>query len=553
MYLQRALIVFSAALSFTSSAKADGLYSKGSSVLQVDGKSYDKLIAKSNLVSIVEFYAPWCGHCKNLKPAYEKAAKSLKDLAQVAAINCDDEINKPFCGTMGVQGFPTLKIVKPSKKPGKPIVEDYQGPRTAAGIVDAVKAAIPNSVKRISDKGLDAFLKDSNDTAKAVLFSDKGTTSALIKVLASEYANRINFAQIRDKDTTAISTFGISTFPTLLVLPGGSQSPVTYEGPLTKERMKLFLNQFAAAIPESAPKNKKQKPLKKDTAKESSDSSTFSAASASHASAEASSAAGTASTITLENVSNPTESPDPKATPEDAPAPALMPELAPPLTSLETEIQLVEHCQLSSSHTCILALLPPLPSTESVLPETATTALSSLAALVQKHKERGSKLFPFYSIPADNPGGSALQNTLELSSQGEMEIVAVNWRRGWWRRFSGNEYSERAVEDWIDGIRLGEGEKLRIPGWGTEEKVDEPVAEKAEEPAAEKIEEPVAESTEEPVAEKTEEPVVVDKAGEVAEDEKVGESVDETPTQPEEPEPEEEPKASEETIVHGEL
>ena len=69
-----------------------------------------------------------------MQPAYEKAAKSLTGLAKVAAVNCDDESNKPFCGRMGVQGFPTLKIVKPGKKPGKPIVEDYQGARSAKAI-----------------------------------------------------------------------------------------------------------------------------------------------------------------------------------------------------------------------------------------------------------------------------------------------------------------------------------------------------------------------------------------------------------------------------------
>lgn len=41
-----------AALTLTNSVTADGLYSKGSAVLQVDGKSYNKLIAKSNQVSV---------------------------------------------------------------------------------------------------------------------------------------------------------------------------------------------------------------------------------------------------------------------------------------------------------------------------------------------------------------------------------------------------------------------------------------------------------------------------------------------------------------------
>lgn len=60
----------------------------------------------------MEFYAPWCGHCKTLKPAFEKAAQNLEGLAQVAAMNCDDDQNKELCAAMGVKGFPTLKTVR---------------------------------------------------------------------------------------------------------------------------------------------------------------------------------------------------------------------------------------------------------------------------------------------------------------------------------------------------------------------------------------------------------------------------------------------------------
>ena len=52
MYLFTSIKTLSAALSIVGLAHADGLYSKSSAVLQIDGKSYDKLIAKSNLVSV---------------------------------------------------------------------------------------------------------------------------------------------------------------------------------------------------------------------------------------------------------------------------------------------------------------------------------------------------------------------------------------------------------------------------------------------------------------------------------------------------------------------
>lgn len=415
------------------------------------------------------FYAPWCGHCQNLKPAYEKAAKGLKDLAQVAAVNCDDESNKAFCGGMGVQGFPTLKIVKPSKTPGKPAIEDYQGPRTASGIVDAVKSAIPNHVKRITDKGLDAWLKSDNETAKAVLFSEKGTTSALVKVLASDYLSTMKFAQIRNKEAAAVEMFGVEAYPTLFVLPGGSKDAVKFDGSFTKESIKSFLDQFAEPSPSAS--SKKQKPLGQEVknnkdeekAKSKSDSSAFSEASSSYASAEASSEAAGATTITIEDDSNPTESPEPIADP-NAPGPAQMPHMPEPIPALVEERYLDLQCLGSRTTTCILALLPqPADGEDSVLPESATVALASLAEIADKHVQRGGKLFPFYSIPARNTGQVKLRDTLKLKDNKDVELVAVNTRRGWWRHYEADDFNIIAIEAWVDAIRLGEGQKSKLP------------------------------------------------------------------------------------------
>ena len=51
-----------------------------------------------------------CGHCRNLAPEYQKAAKALKGIVGVGAIDCDQEANKPLCGQYGIQGFPTIKV-----------------------------------------------------------------------------------------------------------------------------------------------------------------------------------------------------------------------------------------------------------------------------------------------------------------------------------------------------------------------------------------------------------------------------------------------------------
>ena len=385
----------------------------------------------------------------------------------MAAINCDDELNKPFCGSMGVQGFPTLKIVKPSKKPRKPTVEDYQGPRSASGIIEAVKSAIPNNVKKITDKGLSTFLASNNDTAKAILFSEKGTTSALIKVLATEYLGNMDFAQIRNKESSAVQMFGVEEYPTLVVLPGGAKDPIKYEGAFKKNAMKNFLSEHASPV--SQVSKEKQKPLGEKPEKVASEdataseeaASTFSESSASQKSAEASEEVAGATSITLEAESNPTESPDLIASP-DAPKPIAVPELPEPIPDLIEEVYLQERCLGKKTTTCILALLPNV-GDEEALPDNVNAALSSLAEITDKHVKRESKLFPFFSIPIRNQGSATLRDALKLGGDKEFELIAVNARRGWWRRYENAKFDFHSVENWVDNIRFGEGPKGKLP------------------------------------------------------------------------------------------
>ena len=53
---------------------------------------------KSNDIWIVEFYAPWCSHCKKLKPEYEQAAKNLKGMVKLGMVDAtvEKELAKRF-------------------------------------------------------------------------------------------------------------------------------------------------------------------------------------------------------------------------------------------------------------------------------------------------------------------------------------------------------------------------------------------------------------------------------------------------------------------------
>jgi protein disulfide-isomerase A6 len=455
-----------ASLLLLPGAFSEGLYPRSSEVLQLDSRNYDSLIAKSNHTSIVEFYAPWCGHCKNLQPAYEKAAKTLKGLAKVAAVNCDEESNKQFCGSMGVQGFPTLKIVRPGKKPGRPAVEDYQGPRTAKGIVDAVSEKIPNHVKRLKDADYASWAASSAGP-KAILFSDKGTVSSMLKAIAIDFLGSIELAQIRDKEKDAVAAFSVTKYPTLVLLPGEGKDPITYNGEIKKAAIIEFLSQAAAPNPDPAPKKASSKSQKKPADKKASKSSSkFAASSASQKSSQssASKATQTAETLVEDNLP-PNGSPDPKV-PSEPPVPLPVATTAPLLSAITFGPEFEQSCLSTLSGTCILALLPEADAISESSDSTSdsTLAVRALSTLKQKLSAGGKRtLFPFYQIPSSNPAVAVLRKEIGLADE-NLGIVAINGKRNWRRDFKGGNpvTSSLDLETWLDDLRMGDLPKTKL-------------------------------------------------------------------------------------------
>eukprot|EP00941_MAST-03F_sp_MAST-3F-sp1_P004189 g4189.t1 len=112
------------------------------SVVHLTEENFDETIFNSDHHWIVEFYAPWCGHCKKLEPEYEKAAKALENYEykgmkiKLAAV--DATVHRGVANRFGTNGFPTLKVVRAGSTSAKE-AEDYQGGRDETSIVRAAK------------------------------------------------------------------------------------------------------------------------------------------------------------------------------------------------------------------------------------------------------------------------------------------------------------------------------------------------------------------------------------------------------------------------------
>jgi len=112
-----------------------------SDVLVLDKDNFHSAIAENNVI-LVEFYAPWCGHCKSLEPVYEKAATELKGKGAVLA-KLDATAAEALAQEFGIRGFPTLKFFKNGR-----FQQDYTGGRTQSDIVSFMekKAGAPYTV-----------------------------------------------------------------------------------------------------------------------------------------------------------------------------------------------------------------------------------------------------------------------------------------------------------------------------------------------------------------------------------------------------------------------
>jgi protein disulfide-isomerase-like protein len=104
-------------------------------VIELTDSSFVSNVAEArDAVWLVEFFAPWCGHCKKLAPTWEELARGLhgRDDGEFRVAKVDCTVNKDVCAAFGIRGFPTIKLIKGDK------YYDVNVPRTVEAYTELV-------------------------------------------------------------------------------------------------------------------------------------------------------------------------------------------------------------------------------------------------------------------------------------------------------------------------------------------------------------------------------------------------------------------------------
>jgi len=226
-------------------------------VVNLSSNNFDKIVDGSTN-ALVEFFAPWCGHCKSLAPEWAIAGETFQPSDDIIIAAVDATESPALAEKYQVQGYPTIKFFAKGSSDATP--ENYEGGRTASDIVKWVNGKIGTSRRvKVAPTAVTVLTSDNFDDlvlgSKAALVEFYAPWCGHCKSLAPEYEiTGKAFAGEKDvvigkvdatEENDLAKKYGVSGYPTLKFFPAGSSEPIDYNSARSAEAMVEFINKNA--------------------------------------------------------------------------------------------------------------------------------------------------------------------------------------------------------------------------------------------------------------------------------------------------------------------
>lgn len=181
-------------------------------VIQIDLSTISKFYRRSD-IWVVYFFNPKTKKCQDFKSEYVTLAEKFYGIISVAAIDCLNE--EELCEEFGVYDIPQIMIFSEKFSDDGERFNDKLEWQT---IGNAAARKMQNFVSIVSADNFDTFLNRDSTKHHVLLFTDKKSTPVIYKALSKRFLDKLVFGEVRTSDKELINRFGISEFPSLLVL-----------------------------------------------------------------------------------------------------------------------------------------------------------------------------------------------------------------------------------------------------------------------------------------------------------------------------------------------
>lgn len=201
--------------------------------------NFSDVVSKNRYV-LVEFYAPWCGHCQRLVPEYAAAATELKGEVVLAKVDATEE--NDLAQKFEVQGFPTLLFFIDG------VHKQYPGQRTKEAIVSWIKRKTGPAVSNLTTTEDAETLLDSGTTAAVGLFDSlEGTENEEFEA-ASRQEDDVFFYQTTSERVAALLDINTKAKrPALVLLKKEPEKISHFDGKFEKAAISEFI--FSNKLP----------------------------------------------------------------------------------------------------------------------------------------------------------------------------------------------------------------------------------------------------------------------------------------------------------------
>ncbi|KAK3802461.1 hypothetical protein RRG08_033100 [Elysia crispata] len=192
-----------------------------------------KGVIEENEFVLVEFYAPWCGHCKALAPEYAKAASKLKEEdSPIKLAKVDATVESDLGESYQVRGYPTLKFFRNG------VASEYSGGRQANDIVNWLKKKTGPPATDLKDKDEATTFREKEDVVVIGFFKDQESEAAKSFLTVAATMDDIPFGVTSDSDVFADNKVDEDKVVLFKKFDEGRND---FEGEITVENIQTFI------------------------------------------------------------------------------------------------------------------------------------------------------------------------------------------------------------------------------------------------------------------------------------------------------------------------